>query len=172
MGAPQAAPAEADTEALRRVAEEASSLVGTCAAAAITVMTAEDEAVVVSTCPLGQELEEAQWASGEGPGLDAIRQFQVFNIASLLTTTSWPAFRAVAASHGVRSTLSVPIVHRGRVLGALDLYGLDAGVFDGQEQVGLRFATRAAQVLAGTQFGDLGPLPSPAPVASDRTLVH
>ena len=173
MQAPSSGQACADTEALRRVAQEATALIGTCAAAAITVVHGDVPAMVVGTCALGQHLEEAQWAVGEGPGIDAIRQFQVFNVASLPASRSWPSFRALAARRGVRSSLAVPIVHGGRVLGALDLYATEDAGFEGQEQAALGFATRAAQVLAGTAFGDLGPLPAPPAAGSDGAVaVH
>lgn len=162
MALPMPEPEEAEESTLRLVAEQACAQ-ALCVAAGVTLVRANGTVVVVGTSLLGRQLEQAQWDLGQGPGLDAIRQLQVFNVACLVTTRSWPDFVPQAVSRGVRSSLAVPIVLRGQALGALDLYSFEPAAFDGTEQVGLHFATEAAIALSA--FGD-GPdarLPRPVP---------
>ena len=134
-------------EALRLVAQQVCAH-ARCTAAGITVVRGGDAPLIVATSLLSRQLEDAQWAAGEGPGLDAIRQLQVFNVADLLATSSWPAFAALATTRGVRSSLAVPIILRGRALGSLDLYASQPDAFEGVEQLGLHFATEAALALS------------------------
>lgn len=148
-------PERAQDEALRLVAEQACAEAG-CVAAGVTVVRGDDDARVIGSSLLGHQLEQAQWEAGQGPGLDAIGQLQVFNVSCLVTTPSWPAFVPLAISRGVRSSLAVPIILRGRALGALDLYSLEGGAFEGVEQVGLHFATEAALALSAPGGGPAG----------------
>lgn len=141
----------AEDEALLLVAERACTEAG-CASAGVTVALA-DVALIIGTSVLGRQLEQSQWDAGQGPGIDAVRQFQVFNVSCLATSTSWPAFVPLAVSRGVRSSLAVPVILRGRALGALDLYSLEPGAFDGAEQVGLHFAAEAALALSELDGG-------------------
>lgn len=151
-----------EEEALRLVAERACSSAG-CVAAGITVVRG-GVGLVVGTSLLGRRLEQDQWDAGQGPGLDAMRQLQVFNVACLVTATSWPEFVPLARSRGVRSSLAMPITLRGQALGALDLYSLDPEWFNGAEQLGLHYAGEAARVLSvhGPQPG--GDLPHAGPL--------
>jgi len=156
--------------ALRLVAEQAASAVG-CAAAGVTVVRPHGPPLLTGTALLGAQLEEEQWDAGDGPGLDAMGQLQVFNVARLVDAQSWPGFVAHAVSRGVRSCLAVPIVLRGRALGALDLYSVDPDAFDGFEQMGLHFAGEAALTLARVEAGSPAPVGPQglAPTARDRS---
>ena len=162
------APDSGDTEqdALRLVARQACAH-ARGAAAGITVVRAGDAPLMVATSLLSRQLQDSQWAAGQGPGLEAIRQLQVFNVGDLRTTSSWPMFSALATAWGVRSCLAVPIVLRGRALGSLDLYARQIGAFEGVEQIGLHFATEAA--LALSQLQPAGRLGSPGLRPQERT---
>ena len=152
-------PGGTEQDALRLVAEQARGHIG-CATAGITVVQDDGHPLILGTSLLGRQLEEAQWSAGQGPGFDAMRQLQVFNVSCLLSTTSWPTFVLLATARGVRSILAVPIILRGRALGSLDLYAHDAAAFDGAEQIGLHFATEAALALAQQPInGGLGAAP-------------
>ena len=138
----------AGDKALLAVADGARSMVAGCTAAAVTVVRHDEPVLLVATSLRGRQLERAQWTAGHGPSIDAIRQLQVFNVASLAATASWPEFASVALARGVHSVLALPVTARGGALGVLALYGGDPGAFDGHEADGLRYATGAAAVLA------------------------
>lgn len=144
---PTSTPTRAYGPALRQVTEEARLVLGACAAAAITVSSGTP-VLIVGTSKMATQLDRAQWDAGDGPGLDAMEQLQVFNVADLAAARSWPQFSDLARARGVRSSLAVPITWRGRALGALNLYSPDLDGFAGCEPLGLQFATTAAVVLS------------------------
>ena len=162
---------EAQESTLRLVAEQACAQ-ALCVTAGVTLVRGNGSALVVGTSLLGRQLEQTQRDLGQGPGVDAIRQLQVFNVASLGTTRSWPDFVSQAVSRGVRSALAVPIVLRGRALGALDLYSLEPAAFDGIEQVGLHFASEAAMALAALADGCERRLAHPASLPNGQGRSH
>lgn len=159
---PSPAPAP-HNQALRELAEEARVLVRTCTGAAITVISGLP-ARFVGTSLLATRLDQAQWDSGQGPGLDAIHQLQVFNVADLGTARSWPEFTKMARGRGVASCLAVPITWGGRALGALNLYSQTPDGFAGQERLGLQLAADAAVALSASEAE---PADRPVPAADD-----
>lgn len=134
-------------DALRWVVEGVRRIVPACDTAAITVVEEDHSVVVVASDGLAEELDRAQLAAGEGPVLDAMGQFQVFTVARLDTTLSWPRFTRLAVGRGVMSSLTAPITTRGRAVGALSLYSCQPDGLSGHEQVGLTYAARAAVAL-------------------------
>lgn len=155
MALPATDSGETEQDALRLVARQACAQARGAAAGITIVRGGGDAPLMVATSLLSRQLEGSQWAAGQGPGLDAIRQLQVFNVADLRTTSSWPVFAALASAWGVRSCLAVPIILGGRALGSLDLYARQAGAFEGVEQVGLHFATEAGLVMSEHQRAGL-----------------
>lgn len=171
MALPLPVPEGTEEHMLRLVADQACAATG-CVAAGVTVVRSEGPALLVGSSLLGIQLEEAQSAAGHGPGLDAIGQLQVFNVACLATARSWPTFAPQAVARGIRSCLAVPIIMRGRALGALDLYADKPGAFEGIEQVGLHFAREAALALTETEGAHQRPLHRPAPRPEGRSRSH
>lgn len=147
VASPVAETVGVDDRTLRLVAEQARTQAG-CLAAGVTVVEQGAPALVVGTSLLGHQLEQVQWDLGQGPGMEAMRQLQVFNVACLATSRSWPDFVASALSRGVRSTLAVPVILRGRALGALDFYSDRPDGFEDAERVALHFAGEVAAALA------------------------
>src|SRR5665213_2389471 len=90
--------------------------------AGITMMVEGTARTAVFTHADAPEIDEAQYRSGEGPCMYALRDQQVYRIDSTLEDDRWPEFARLAAAHGIRSTLSVPLTARSQNLGALNLY--------------------------------------------------
>lgn len=170
MALPLPVPEEVGELTLRLVAEQACSAAG-CVAAGVTVVRPEGSPLILGTSLLGAQMERAQWDSGDGPGLDAIGQLQVFNVACLATARSWSLFVHQATARGVASCLAVPIILRGRALGALDLYSTEPAAFEGAERAGLHFASEAAVALSQIEAGlpQLLPLPAQRPDGRGRS---
>jgi hypothetical protein len=62
------------------------------------------------------EVDSVQYQTGIGPGVDAFRTQRVHRIESTVADRTWRVFSTLAASHGVVSILSLPLVaSRGRV---------------------------------------------------------
>lgn len=96
------------------------------------------------------EIDTAQYDSGAGPCLEAWRERRVVRIDDIATDSArYPAFAAVAKSHGVQSVLSLPLVAGSTGLGALNLYARNvAGFTSEDEELGMELAAAAAIVLA------------------------
>lgn len=72
------------------------------------------------THPEAPEIDQAQYATGDGPCLDAFRHDRVVEIGS--TATRYPEFVRVARQHGICSTLSLPRSGETGPMGAMNLY--------------------------------------------------
>jgi signal transduction protein with GAF and PtsI domain len=101
------------------------------------------------TCP---EIDQAQYRSGHGPGLEAFRQGCAIVVGSLDGDGRWPEFAKAAMAHGVRSTLSLPMLAGDRAVGVLNMYaGVDRAFGEAEAETGRLFAAQAAVVLVNAQ---------------------
>jgi GAF domain-containing protein len=120
--------------------------------AGITMLVEGSPRTGVFTSPEAPEIDEAQYDTGEGPCLDAFRHQRIFRIESTADDDRWPAFCALAAAHGIRSTISVPLTVHRESLGALNLYAAEVGAFTkAHEEMVQVFADQAAIALANAQ---------------------
>jgi GAF domain-containing protein len=138
-------------DTLTRVANLACESVGPADMAGITMLVEGRVRTAVFTDPESPEIDTAQYDTGEGPCLDAFRHQRVYRIDSTANDTTWPAFSALAATHGIVSTLSLPLIARQEGVGALNLYARNGSFSAEDEELGAVFATQAAIVLANTQ---------------------
>jgi GAF domain-containing protein len=98
---------------------------------------------------LAARADEAQYEAGDGPCLTAIREGRMVRIDALRADERWPAFGEKAASLGVRSSLSLPLVQDGKPLGALNVYARKDGAFGpGQIQRAEKLAANGSGALA------------------------
>jgi GAF domain-containing protein len=137
-------------ETLLRVAVQATRDVPGCDLAGITLLRDGRPVTAVFTDPNAPEIDTAQYDTGKGPCLDAFRHSQEFRIDDTRLETRWPEFAAAAASFGVLSTLSLPLVVGTASLGALNLYSYSVSAFLDDDGGGI-FAAQAAVVLANAQ---------------------
>jgi GAF domain-containing protein len=70
----------------------------------------------------GRELDDVQYATGQGPGLDATRTRTVVICQDLGLDERWPALAACAATLGVRAVASVPLDVQRHSVGSLNLF--------------------------------------------------
>jgi len=98
------------------------------------------------------EIDAAQYETGDGPCLDAHRHTRVYRIDDTESSERWTEFASAAAAHGIRSTISFPMVANDEPLGALNLYSPEvAGFADVDEDLGLKLASQAAVLLTNSQ---------------------
>ncbi len=139
--------------AIKRVVALAQAAIEGCDAAAVTLVRNGRAIPVVSTTDVARELDSVQCRTGEGPSLDAIRQLQVFNVATSEDSRSWPGFSRDATARGILSSLSVPLTIGGEAVGALNLYSKTPDAFVGCEPVavvfGCQVATTVSEALPG-----------------------
>ncbi len=98
--------------------------------------------------PLASAADEVQYQTGDGPCLYAMRHAHRVRIHDMSTHGRWPRFERRAASLGIRSSLSLPLVADGEPVGALNLYSRTPGAFGDAE-------TRRAEKFAGYASGAL-----------------
>lgn len=154
--------------ALKRVLALAHATIPRCDAAAVTLVRNGRAIPVASTSELARELDSIQCRTGDGPSMDAIRQLQVFNVATGDESSSWPGFSKEAMARGVLSSLSVPLTLGGFAIGALNLYSTSAEAFAGCEAAAVVFGCQAAATVPGALPG-IRTAPERPPATEDRT---
>jgi GAF domain-containing protein len=118
-------------EALERLAGlTARSLPGTLRCS-VTLIGDGTPMTLAASGPAGRELDEVQYAIGQGPGLDATRTRTVVTCQDLSVDERWPALSACATGLGVHAVAAVPLDVQRHFVGALNLFvprpgGIDA----------------------------------------------
>jgi GAF domain-containing protein len=107
---------------------------------------------LAATDDLARSIDQAQYATGQGPCLDSLYEHRTVRLGDLGADTPWPRFAALACELGVRSMLAIQLYVLGEDLGALNMHSTRRDGFDdGSEQIGLLFAAHAAVALAGAR---------------------
>jgi len=137
---------------LRVVAEIAVRTIPGCDCAGVTLV--ENDRVTSTACTdaLCAEIDAAQYETGEGPCVDAIRTETVMRLGDASGDERWTSFGALAERHGVSSVLGLPLEVGGEALGALNLYGKKRQAFtDRDTEIGNVLAVHGAIVLANAK---------------------
>jgi len=112
-----------------------------------------------SSSQTAYDSDMAQYETGEGPCLDAIRDHRTIMMNDLAQDDRWPDYRARALELGVRSMLSVRLFVSDDSMGALDLYSREPDAFDQRSQaiaqvfaIHASIAVKAALTVAGLEM--------------------
>lgn len=145
---------EQDTEAILTVIVHAAlELIPHAAEASISLVTGRR--TVQSRAASGElprTVDALQSEKGQGPCLDAAYDARVVRVPDMGKEERWPDFAQAAYDAGVRSMLSIQLFVEGDKLGALNLIGGDANVFDEEsEQIALLVAAHAAIAFSDAQ---------------------
>jgi GAF domain-containing protein len=90
--------------------------------------------VVASTSNRAQDLELFELQSDEGPCLDCFNTGRVVaNVETSVAMDRWPQFSAAFMEAGYRSTHAVPLRLRSQVIGAMNLFCVDAMTLDDRD---------------------------------------
>ena len=134
---------------LQRVAQLACRTMPGCSAAGVTLVTADGKPETAAfTHDTVLEVDRRQYAVGDGPCIDALRERRINSCGFAEAQRRWPAFSRQAAEVGFRSFLAAPLIADDAAIGALNLYsglpdGFEAlddaliGLFSGQASVAL-----------------------------------
>lgn len=123
-----------DEELLPRLRELGRELVARVPAAvglSISLIEHEVTFTVASSAPQVLVLDAVQYVD-DGPCLAAMRDDTVLSWADDDAEERWRVFSSASAAAGVRSTLSLPIVRDGAVIGGFNLYAASTDAFDGR----------------------------------------
>jgi anti-anti-sigma factor len=103
------------------------------------------------------DMDANQYATGEGPCVDASVEGRWFHAASLDDEARWPTFTPRAKALGINAILSSPLLTEDRPVGALNIYSRNAATFTPKDQeLAAMFATEASVILtsAGVDVSD------------------
>lgn len=118
-------------EFLQMVTDRASELVGTAAAGLLLADAHGVLQFMAASNEKSQLLELFQVQAQEGPCQDCYREGMAVTNADLRDATNrWPQFAPQAVAAGFRSVHAFPLRLRRDVIGALNLFGTDAGRID------------------------------------------
>ncbi|WNV83947.1 GAF and ANTAR domain-containing protein [Umezawaea sp. Da 62-37] len=122
----------------------------------------------VQTDPLANEIDQVQYATGEGPCVHAARMPGpgLAESGDLANDPNWPLFGPASAARGMNSLLSttlLPDAHPPQLSGALNVYSAKTGAFTAADRdTALLLATHGSLALAATR----------AVTAADLKLEH
>jgi len=113
---------------LHTLVDESVGILDAAAAGLVLVDPSGDLQVMASTSEESQLVEVLQLEAGAGPCVDCYRTGAVVVIDDIAAQGSrWPLFQSSALSQGFRSLHAVPMRLRSRTIGALNLFGHEAG---------------------------------------------
>ncbi|MEO7260428.1 MAG: GAF and ANTAR domain-containing protein [Jatrophihabitantaceae bacterium] len=118
---------------LQHAAELATTMVVPPAACGIALRRDDQLSTVAHSGELAIQADEIQYGRGQGPCLESVRTAMIIHVADLATDERWPSYRSHALAHGVRSSLSLPLIVDGYSVGALNLYIATPHDFHGAE---------------------------------------
>jgi GAF domain-containing protein len=138
---------------LERVVHIAKRVLPAPVEASITLLAGDTPATVGFTDDTALALDERQYENETGPCLDAAQSGSRISIPEMADETRWPQFAADATSHGVRSSLSIPLPVQRNVTGALNFYATEPAAFN-DESVDLAetFAAHAAVAVSNAHL--------------------
>ena len=166
---------EKDTDlraTLLELGRNAVRLVPTCVGLSLGLVREGLTFTLVATSQEVAVIDAAQYLDG-GPCVEVAtgRETLDLDTQDLLDEDRWTAFARTSAAHGVRSTLSLPIVHEGRLIGGINLYAAAPRAFVGVHEAlasalgasaagavtdaDLGFSSRAAAVATPAAMADL-----------------
>jgi len=104
------------------------------------------------TDALVERADALQYELDEGPCLAAWRDNAIIRIDDMTAEQRWPRWTPVAATMGLRSSLSAPLRVRNEANGAIKVYSNDAAAYDAIDEPILQMLSdQAAIVLANVE---------------------
>ncbi|WP_034267325.1 ANTAR domain-containing response regulator [Haloechinothrix halophila] len=139
---------------LQQFAESARDTIDGADAVSVTTLDGDEPRTAAATDLRVVQIDEAQYAAGDGPCLEAARTKQPVRALVREARERWPEFVGAAERLGVRSYLSAPLLidaeGDSELVGALDVYGWTDGAFDPLDTALLRILTLAASATIST----------------------
>ncbi|WP_104053352.1 MULTISPECIES: GAF and ANTAR domain-containing protein [unclassified Arthrobacter] len=94
------------------------------------------------------QMDELQYAFGDGPCLHAIRIQAEVHVRNAATDSRWPEYMDCIRNYGIRSMYAVPLKLGGHAKAAMNLYAKSPDVFDEDfRRVAQTYAAEASQAL-------------------------
>ena len=138
-------------ETLRQVADINVAALPGAEFVGITMLDEEEHpATAVFTDEQSPVIDQAQYETGRGPCLDAWRTKRVIRLDDLeRVDPDYGEYAQACMDHGIRSTLSMPLVAADKGVGALNFYSATTTGFSAEdEEVAADLASAVSAVLA------------------------
>ena len=136
------------TGALRMVVALARATVGGADGVSVSLRRRGRLATVAASDQTVSDMDVGQYATGQGPCVDASVQGRGFHVESLDTETRWPAFTPRAQALGINAILSSPLLARDEPVGSLNMYSRTPAAFTPiDEELASVLATEASAIL-------------------------
>lgn len=146
-------PADADVVdgALQLVVNLARATVAGADGVSVSLRRQGHLATVASSDQTIAAMDADQYATGEGPCIDASVAGHWFHTEALDVETRWPAFIPRAQALGINAILSTPLIAADHPVGAINMYSRTASAFTPEEQqLASMFAGEASRILTDT----------------------
>jgi GAF domain-containing protein len=117
----------------------------------VSLMREGDVATVAHSDELSRILDGDQYATGEGPCLEAMRTGDVISVDDMAQEKRWPSFTPRAREQHIVSSLSMPLKARGNTIGALNFYSMSEGNFANAVSKAHDFSRHATVILSNAQ---------------------
>jgi anti-anti-sigma factor len=151
-----AMPADPDVVdgALRLLVELALSCVEGADGASVSLLRHGLISTVAASDQTIMDMDADQYATSQGPCLDASLRGRWFHAEALATETRWPSFTPRALGLGINAILSSPLRAFDAPVGALNIYSRTASAFDiGAQETAALFAQKASMILSDAGAG-------------------
>ncbi|WP_305789148.1 GAF and ANTAR domain-containing protein [Symbioplanes lichenis] len=99
--------------------------------------------------PQAQAVDDAQYASGNGPALEAARTRAVVTATDLSTDVRWPHLAECATTDGVRGVASIPLDVQRSAVGSVSFFTERPGGMDPEHLLTAMALVNQAEVLLG-----------------------
>jgi GAF domain-containing protein len=117
--------------------------------AGVSLIQQSQRVSVGATDLLVRTADDLQYSLGEGPCLSAWSTSRPVLIQDTSADERFPRWNRAAVEAGVRSCLSVPLLHGSGSLGAMKVYSTEPGAFDDVDRTRLTSLSVAASALLG-----------------------
>ncbi len=140
--------------ALRLVVELARTSVSGADGVSVSLLRHGELRTVAASDETIMEMDTEQYATREGPCVDASLQGRWFHAESLDIESRWPSFTPRARALGIKAILSSPLKAFDVPVGALNIYSRTASSFDVDAQETAEvFAHKASVILSDARAG-------------------
>ncbi len=140
--------------ALRLIVELARASIGAADGVSVSLMRHGVLSTVAASDQTIMAMDANQYATGEGPCVDASMEGHWFHAESLDTELRWPSFTPRARSLGIKAILSSPLRALDKPVGALNIYSRTAETFEVRDQKAAAiFAEKASVILSDARAG-------------------
>ena len=140
--------------ALRLVVELARTSVNGADGVSVSLLRHGELMTVAASDETIMEMDTEQYATGEGPCVDASLRGRWFHAESLDIETRWPSFTPRAQALGIKAILSSPLKAFEFPVGALNIYSRTASTFDvNAQETAAIYAYKASVILSDARAG-------------------